>query len=259
MLFLISNDDGVHAPGIHALARAVRDLGEVVIVAPHVERSASSHALSIHSPLRVEEIAPGIHAVEGTPADCIMMACRKLLRRKPNWVLSGVNRGGNLGIDTMYSGTVAAAMEGVMHGIPSIAVSCLGKPREQLNYDAAAQVARRIIERSDRFAPELKSGVLNVNVPNLPFTSLKGIKVAGLGRRIYDEEIQEGIDPRGRPYYWIGAGGDMFADIEDSDCVVVDKGYASLSVLRPSLLDEAANARIQTAMTGVFDDFQGHR
>lgn len=253
-LFLLSNDDGVHAPGVRALARAVQDLGDVVVVAPHVERSASSHAISIHVPLRIEEIEPGIHAVEGTPADCVMLACRKLLRRKPNWVLSGINRGANLGIDTIYSGTVAAAMEGVFHGIPAMAVSCLGKAREHLHYEAAGQVVRLLLQRPDLTMDLAGRGLLNVNVPNLPFEKMKGIQVAGLGKRIYDDQMQEGTDPRGRPYYWIGAGGDMFADIPDSDCMVVDQGFVAVSILRPSLLDEQGNARLQAKIAGQFDE-----
>ncbi len=251
-LFLLSNDDGVHAPGIRQLAKSVKDFGDVVIVAPHVEKSASSHALSIHVPLRIEEIEPGIHAVEGTPADCIMIACRKLLRRKPNWVLSGINRGANLGIDTIYSGTVAAAMEGVMHGIPSMAISSFGKAREPLNYEAAGRVVQELLKAHNAFSEVLKSSLLNINVPNLPFEKIKGIRVAGLGKRLYDEEMQEGTDPRGRPYYWIGAGGEMFADIEESDCVLIDQGFVTVSVLKPSLLDEQQNAHLSAKLAGQF-------
>jgi 5'-nucleotidase len=256
-LFLLSNDDGVHAPGLRQLAKSIKEIGEVVVVAPHVERSASSHALSIHSPLRMEEIEPGLFAVEGTPADCILIACRKLLRRKPNWVLSGINRGANLGVDTIYSGTVAAAMEGVMHGIPAIAVSSFGKSREVINYESAGRVVVEVLKRSDQFMDVTKSALLNINVPNLPFEKLKGIRVTGLGRRMYDEDMQEGTDPRGRPYYWIGAGGEMFADIENSDCVLLDKGFVTVSVLKPSLLDEQGNSQLAEMMAGQFDSVWG--
>jgi 5'-nucleotidase len=247
-LFLLSNDDGVHAPGVRSLARAAAALGDVVIVAPHVERSASSHAISIHVPLRMEEIEPQIYAVEGTPADCVMIACRKLLRRKPNWVLSGINRGANLGIDTLYSGTVGAAMEGVMHGIPSLAVSSFGKSRDTILYDTAGRVVIELLKQEANWKNSLGQALLNVNVPNVSFEKLKGIKVTGLGRRLYDDQMQEGTDPRGRPYYWIGAGGEMFADIEDSDCVWLDQGFVTVSVLRPSLLDENANDAIRSAL-----------
>lgn len=252
-LFLISNDDGVHAPGLHALANAVKDLGEVVIVAPHVERSASSHAISIHLPLRMEQIESNIYAIEGTPADCVMLAIRKLLRRKPNWVLSGINRGANLGVDTIYSGTVAAAMEGTLHNIPSIAVSTYGKAQESLNYESAAQVVRMLLEKPDVLGDVTRTSLVNINVPNLPFEKLKGMVVTKLGRRIYEEEMQVGTDPRGRAYYWIGAGGEMFEDIPDSDCVMIDQGFVTASVLRPSFLDEQGNHLLQTKLAGVFD------
>lgn len=248
-LFLLCNDDGVHAPGIRVLAEAIAPLGDVVVVAPHVERSASSHAISIHSPLRVEQIARNIYAVEGTPADCIMLACRRLLHRKPSWIISGINRGGNLGIDTLYSGTVHAAMEGALHGYRAMAVSSHG--RGNLRYDTAGQVVRMLLERQDLLAVGDRF-TINVNVPNLPMEDLKGITVAGLGRRIYEDEMVEGIDPRGRPYYWIGAGGEMFEDIPDSDCYMVDQGFATVTVLKPSLLDERANDQLRRVLPDAF-------
>jgi 5'-nucleotidase len=256
-LFLISNDDGVHAPGVRAMAAAVRELGDVVIVAPHVERSASSHAISIHLPLRIEQVEPNIYAVEGTPADCIMLAIRKLLRRKPTWVLSGINRGANLGVDTIYSGTVGAAMEGTLHNIPSIAVSTYGKAREHLHYESACQVVRMLLSKADLFSEVTKTSLLNVNVPNLPFEKLRGMVVTSLGRRIYEDEMQEGVDPRGRAYYWVGAGGEMFEDIPNSDCVMLEQGYVTVSVLRPSFIDERGNAAIEKSFAGVFDNSFG--
>ncbi len=252
-LFLITNDDGVHARGVRVLADAVRDLGDVVIVAPHVERSASSHAISIHLPLRLEQVEPNIYAVEGTPADCVMLAIRKLLRRKPNWVLSGINRGANLGVDTIYSGTVAAAMEGTMHNIPSIAVSTFGKARDVLCYETAARVVRMLLERPEVLGDVTRSALVNLNVPNLPYEKLRGITVTAMGRRIYEDEMQEGTDPRGRAYYWIGAGGEMFEDIPNSDCVMIDQGFVTASVLRPSFLDEQGNALLEAKLAGVFD------
>ena len=249
-LFLVCNDDGVHAPGIRILAETFRSIGDVLIVAPHVERSATSHSLSIHTPLRIEEIEPSIYAVEGTPADCVLVACRKLLTRKPNWVLSGINRGANLGIDTLYSGTVAAALEGYLHGIPSIAVSCVGRPRESYHYETAAHVVRSIVLEADKYSDALKLGVLSVNVPSCPLEELKGLRVGNLGKRLYDEHLQEGVDPRGRPYYWIGGGGDVFADLEGSDCTLVNDGYASVSVLSPSLLNTNANQDLRHRLEG---------
>lgn len=256
-LFLISNDDGVHAPGVRAMAAAVRDMGDVVIVAPHVERSASSHAISIHLPLRIEQVEPNIYAVEGTPADCIMLAIRKLLKRKPTWVLSGINRGANLGVDTIYSGTVAAAMEGTLHDIPSIAVSTYGKARDHLHYESAARIVKMLLERPELILDVTKASLLNINVPNLPFEKIRGIAVTTMGRRIYEDEMQEGVDPRGRAYYWVGAGGEMFEDIPNSDCVMLDQGFVTVSVLRPSFLDEGGNSLIEKRFSKAFDGLFG--
>ena len=137
-LFLLSNDDGVHAPGLRALAEAVEPFGDVLIVAPHVERSGASSMLSIHQPLRLEKIGPNIYAVEGSPVDCVLLALRRLVDRVPDWVISGINRGGNLAQDTIYSGTVGAALEGSIHGIRAMAVSSHGAP--PYRYDTAAKV-----------------------------------------------------------------------------------------------------------------------
>lgn len=235
-LFLVSNDDGVHAPGLKALATMLRELGDVVIVAPHVERSAVSHAITIAQPLRLERIAENTYAVEGTPADCMMIAFWKVLKRRPDWVVSGINRGGNLGIDTLYSGTVGAAMEGALHGVRTIAVSCQGE--RPLKYETAAYVTRRLIENEAQWSEVIKGRVLNVNVPSIDISALKGLAFSRLGRRIYDQNLVEGVDPRGRPYFWIGGGGDSHMDIEGSDCNLFDEGYATASVLKPELFDE---------------------
>jgi len=144
-------------------------------------------------------------------------------------------------------------MEGVMHGIPALAVSSFGKARETLNYASAGRVVKELIKSQDMLAEFLSQGLLNINVPNLPFEQIKGLRVAGLGKRMYDEEMQEGTDPRGRPYYWIGAGGEMFADIENSDCSLLDQGYVTMSVLRPSLLDEQSNARLEKRISDRFE------
>jgi len=251
-IFLLSNDDGVHAPGIRALAEAVKPLGKVVVVAPHVERSASSHAITIHSPLRVEEFAPDIYAVEGSPADCVMLACRRLLHRKPTWVLSGINRGANLGVDTIYSGTVGAAMEATIMGFPSMAISCLGKTKDKLHYETAGKIVAQLLQHHDQLLEVAKAGVININVPNLPFNQIKGVRTATLGRRLYDEEMVQGMDPRGRPYYWIGSGGDMFEDMPGSDCELTDKGFVAMSVLKPSFLDLQTNGILEKRLGSVF-------
>lgn len=251
-LFLISNDDGVHAPGIRALAKVAARFGEVIVVAPHVERSASSHAITIGSPLRVEEIEDNVFAVEGTPADCIMLACRRILSRKPTWVLSGINRGANLGIDTLYSGTVGAAMEGSILGFPAMAISSLGKPRDRIHYETAAEISFRLLENKGLVEDIARLGVININVPNLPLADIRGVRIATLGRRLYSDEMIQGIDPRGRPYYWIGGGGDGFEDIPNSDCDLTKQGYATVSFLKTSFWDEGINKTLQTRLEKVF-------
>ena len=243
-LILLCNDDGVHAPGIKALAMAIEPLADYVICAPHVERSGSGQALSLTTPLRVERIASNIYACEGTPTDCVMFAILNLLPRKPDWVISGINRGSNIGQDTLYSGTVAAAMEGCLHGVPAIAVSLKNSQAFELtDYSNAVHVVRTLFANAGLLAPA-KQGVLNVNIPAVPLADIRGFKVCGLGRRVYDSQIVPSVDPRGRPYYWIGGGGSEFLDIPGSDCVVLDQNFVTLSVLQPDHVHLEANAAI---------------
>jgi 5'-nucleotidase len=252
-LFLLSNDDGVHAAGLHALRAAVEDFADVVVVAPHVERSGAGQGLSLTSPLRMEKIAENTFAVEGTPTDCVIFALNKILDRKPDWVLSGINRGSNIAQDTLYSGTVAAAMEGVVHGIPAAAFSFSGRRAfKQVDYAAAQKIVTMLFQREDLIKPTaaLGLGVLNVNIPDLPFEAIKGLKTATLGRRLYDAQIVEGTDPRGRKYFWIGGGGEAFADIPGSDCNLLADGFVTLSILRPDHVHAEANARLAESLRG---------
>ncbi len=243
-LILLCNDDGVHAPGIKALAMAVEPFADVVICAPHVERSGSGQALSLTTPLRVERIASNTYACEGTPTDCVMFGILNLLDRKPDWVLSGINRGSNIGQDTLYSGTVAAAMEGCLHGVPAMAVSFNKRDAFELtDYADAAKVVRVLFTHADLLAPA-RQGVLNVNIPDAPLASMRGFKVCTLGRRIYESQIVPSVDPRGRPYYWIGGGGSEFVDMPGSDCVLLDQNFVTLSVLQPDHVHPEANSAI---------------
>jgi len=244
---LISNDDGVHAPGVRALADAVEPLGDAVIVAPHVERSGAGQALSLTLPLRVERLAANVYAVDGTPADCIMLALNKLLDRRPDWVLSGINRGTNLGQDTLYSGTVAAAMEGCLHGIPAMAISLSARGSfAYADYADAKRIVQLLFEH-EALLSGAGSGVLNVNIPSTPLAVMRGFAVAALGRRIYDSLITENVDPRGRSYYWIGGGSSGFEDRPGSDCNLLADGFITLSVLQPDHLHAAANATLAGA------------
>ncbi len=242
-LFLLSNDDGVHAPGIAALKEVASEFGEVVIAAPHVERSAMSHAITIHMPLRVEEISENTYAIEGTPADCIFWAMSKCLKRQPTYILSGINRGGNLGTDTLYSGTVGAAMEGRIQGVRSIAFSL--ETSTTYDFKEAQKSVRKVLERVDAFS-HLDDAVLNVNIPGIPHKDIKGFRASSLGRRIYDHDMTEGTDPRGKKYFWIGGGGYMFEQIEQSDCVHLDDGFITLSYLKPTLYHQDGHQDLES-------------
>lgn len=240
-LFLICNDDGVHAAGIKALASAVESIADIVTVAPHVERSGAGQGLSLTQPLRAERIASNVYAVEGTPTDCVIFAMSKILPRKPDYVLSGINRGSNIGQDTLYSGTVAAAMEGCIQGIPSIAFSLKSRKAFELaDYADAIKIVRLLFAHPELLSPA-KGAVLNVNIPDLPLRDMRGFAVGHLGRRIYDAAIAESIDPRGRPYYWIGGGGEDVEDIPGTDCKLLGEGYVTLTVLTPDHVLRSAN------------------
>jgi len=247
-LFLLCNDDGVHAPGIKALAAAVEPFGDWIMVAPHVERSGSGQALSLTTPLRVEKQASNVYAVEGTPADCVMFAMSKLLDRKPDFVLSGINRGSNIGQDTLYSGTVAAAMEGLMHAVPAVAFSLQARRAFELSdYADAVTVVRRLFEHQELLEPA-KTSVLNVNIPGVPLGQMRGFAVTRLGRRIYDMQIVEGVDPRGRPFYWVGGGGEDVADIAGTDCKLLLEHYITLTALSPDHTNMAVNAALTSGL-----------
>jgi 5'-nucleotidase len=208
MLILVSNDDGFFSPGIKKLTNSLKKIPnvEVVVVAPNRERSAASHALTLHRPLRIEKVSKGIYAVDGTPTDSVMLAVHKILDKKPDIIVSGINRGGNVGEDVHYSGTVSAAVEGAIMGIPGIAVSVIGN-QKPFKYDVAASFAKKLTALV--LKKKLPKGlVLNVNVPNLPKDEIKEVRVTKLGKHNYGDVIVENTDPRGRAYYWIG--GDPF-------------------------------------------------
>jgi 5'-nucleotidase len=213
---LLSNDDGVHARGLRALAEAFAG-EEVWIVAPDREQSAASHAISLHRPLRIGEVGPRRFSVDGTPTDAVYVGMNLILKgRRPDVVIAGVNHGPNLGNDVLYSGTVAAAMEGALLGCHAVAVSLAAPPPH--DFHAAAAFAAALARRLAR-EPSPSPMLLNVNVPPGP---IKGYRVVRLGRRTYGEEVVEKTDPRGRKYYWIGGeGGVRHEDIPDSDCNAV--------------------------------------
>ncbi|NOY54032.1 MAG: 5'/3'-nucleotidase SurE [Deltaproteobacteria bacterium] len=216
MLILLSNDDGVSAPGLRALAETLHVLGRVVVVAPDRERSAVGHALTLHKPLRVHELGEDVYSVNGTPTDCVTLAVNTILPGKPDLLISGINRGANLGDNITYSGTVAAAMEGALLGIPSMAVSVVGEGH--FRYGEAAKAALRLARKiADHGLPA--DTFLNMNVPSLPAEQLSGIRITSMGRRTFKDPVVEKKDPRGRAYYWIGgeeiiSGGKGHSDYE---------------------------------------------
>lgn len=234
-VILVSNDDGIHAPGIAALAAALARVGEVWVVAPDRERSAVGHALTLHRPLTVDQLGPRRFAVNGTPSDCVNLALLGLLSVRPALVVSGVNAGSNLGDDVTYSGTVSAALEATLLGVPGIAVS-LVQPGDAASYRPAAQAAARltslVLRDGDRGVR-----LLNVNVPPGP---PQGIRLTRLGRRMYGERVVERRDPRGRRYFWIGAGPPAWEAADDTDYAAVHAGYISVTPLGTDLTDYAA-------------------
>ena len=233
-VILVSNDDGVHSIGLHQLVEALREIGEVYAVAPDRERSAAGHALTLHKPLRADEIRKGIFSVNGTPTDCVNLGVLYLLKEKrPDLVVSGINKGGNLGDDVTYSGTVSAAMEGTLLGIPSIAVSQLGEG--SFHFETAARFAvtlcRLVLDEGLE-----KDVLLNVNVPNLPPEKINGTRITSLGKRIFkDGTIVENTDPRGRKYFWIGASGMSWEKRKNTDHEAVERGSISVTPLHLDL------------------------
>jgi 5'-nucleotidase len=225
-LILISNDDGIEAPGLRVLADALAPLGEVMVVAPDRERSAASHAISLDRPLRVQEVQAGWWSIDGTPADCVYLATLHLLPRRPALVASGINRGYNLGSDFFYSGTVAAAVEGAVRGIPSFAISMERGPREGL---AEAGAFAHAIGHAILAEGLPVKTLLNVNVPN--HGKVAGYRWTRLGQRVYRDQVEVRTDLRGQSYFWIGGPEQEAEDAPDTDGTAVKTGYVSVTPL----------------------------
>jgi 5'-nucleotidase len=246
VLFLVSNDDGILAKGIETLERAARQLGDVFVVAPDREQSATSHSLTLHHPVRPIELAPGRWQVDGTPTDCVMLAVQALMPTKPDFVLSGINHGPNMGEDVLYSGTVAAAMEGLSMGIPSIALSYAGRlmrvddsPLDQLVDPLAA-----LLKHLTSLPAFPKFTLLNVNIPPCAASDIKGVKLTKLGKRVFNDSIAKMKDPWGRPIYWIGGGSVTWEKDVGTDIAAIQDGYISVTPLQ---LDITHQARLDDA------------
>ena len=228
---LVTNDDGVHSEGIHALADAVRPFGDVTIVAPAQEASAIGHALTLRRPLRLETLRPNVHAVDGTPTDCVNVGIIHVMRTKPDLIVSGINKGWNLGDDVTYSGTVSGALEGALLGIPSIAFSTQRKGSLPFDFETAAKAASDVVEAViNRGMP--KFTLLNVNVPH---GRNNGFRVTVQARRNHITVVSERIDPRNQAYYWIEEGENEWEPHDRSDYQAVRDGYVSITPLQPDM------------------------
>lgn len=237
-LILVSNDDGIHSEGLQALAAALASHGRVVVVAPDREQSAVSHALTLHRPLRIDPVGPDRYTVDGTPTDCVNLAINGILRERPRLVVSGINKGANLGDDVTYSGTVSAAMEGTLLGVPSIAISQIG--RGPWNFTIAASFAGELVERVLRegFPPDT---LLNVNVPSFAEGETpRGVELTRMGKRRYGDAIIEKVDPRGRKYYWIGGEELSFIEQEGTDFSAISQGAISITPIHLDLTNYAS-------------------
>ncbi len=236
MKILISNDDGYQAPGIVALYEALKDLADVEVIAPEQNNSAKSNALTLHSPLYVHRAANGFRYVNGTPADCVHIALSGLLDYKPDLVVSGINNGANMGDDTIYSGTVGAAMEGYLFGIPAIAFSQV--ERDWVELESAARKARDLVQAM--LTQKLVGGapwLLNVNIPNRPYDQMGHLKLCRLGRRHAAEKVIQQVNPRGETMYWIGAAGPARDDADGTDFHATAQGHVAMTPLKVDLTD----------------------
>ncbi|MGH7537154.1 MAG: 5'/3'-nucleotidase SurE [Gemmatimonadales bacterium] len=229
MNILISNDDGILARGLSVLADACSDLGHVTVVAPDREQSATSHSLTLHRPIRATRRSDGAYQVDGTPTDCVLLALDTLLSEKPDVVFSGVNHGPNMGEDVLYSGTVAAAMEGLAAGIPSVAFSYGSFDLEHL--ESHLHHLKRLISGIIAVQQFPRDTLLNVNLPPIPGDQVKGVKVTSLGSRVFHEEIARMKDPWGKEIYWIGGGHVTWSGGAESDFRAVNEGYISVTPL----------------------------
>ncbi len=235
-LILVTNDDGVYAPGIRALFTAMQSLGRAVIVAPEQDKSAVSHSLTMNRPLRVRKLEPDIHTLDGTPTDCVTIGMNKVLDRRPDLIVSGINPGPNLGDDISYSGTVSAAIEGTMYNIPSLAFSLAGEA--PFDFSLAADVAWKLAAMALQFSlPE--NTLLNINVPACGPADIRGIRFTRQGRRVYKNAIQETFDPWGRKHYWIGGGTVQWTGGEDTDEQALRAGYISVTPIQLDLTNHA--------------------
>lgn len=252
MKILVSNDDGVLAPGIKMLAAELAQIADIQVVAPDRNRSGASNSLTLTRPLRIKQLDNGFYSVEGTPTDCVHLAVTGFSDPVPDMVVSGINEGSNLGDDILYSGTVAAAMEGRNLGLPAIAISMVGENIK--HYETAAVIAKQLVLQLSH-NPLPSQTILNVNVPNLPLHEIKGLQVTRLGTRHHAEPTIKELDPRGRPIYWVGPPGPEADAGEGTDFHAINMGYVSITPLHLDMthykmFDKLANWLVDVTLTG---------
>jgi len=248
MRILVSNDDGVLAPGIHVLAKELATVVDIEVVAPDRNRSGASNSLTLNRPLKVRQLDNKYYSVEGTPTDCVHLALTGFLEPVFDMVVSGINDGANLGDDILYSGTVAAAMEGRYLGLPAIALSMVGDDIQ--HYQTAAIIARQLVMKLSTHSLPSQT-ILNVNVPDLPIDQIKGVQVTRLGTRHGAEPIIKEQDPRGRPIYWIGLPGQEADAGAGTDFCAVNEGYVSITPLHLDMTNYKMFDQLSTWLTGV--------
>lgn len=245
MHILISNDDGVYAQGIEILASAMASLGKITVVAPDRDRSGASNSLTLDSPLRLQKHPNNFYSVNGTPTDCVHLAITGMLDEHPDMVISGINNGANLGDDVIYSGTVAAAMEGRFLGLPAVAFSLASKNKQCEHFASAAEIAKKIVvQLIDK--PLAKDTILNINIPDLPYAEIKGIRVARLGHRHIAEKVIPSEDPRGNRIYWVGPAGKAQDNGPDTDFAAIADGYVSVTPIKCDLTDYNSIDKVST-------------
>jgi 5'-nucleotidase len=242
MKILVSNDDGYLATGINVLAEALEKIADVVVVAPDRNRSAASNSLTLHDPLRIAKAGKNRYRVNGTPSDCVHLALTGFLEEEPDLVVSGINHGANLGDDVIYSGTVAAAMEGRFLGYPTIAVSLVG--HRARHFDTAARVATELVQRLERRSMPSEF-IFNVNVPDLPYEELAGIRTCRLGFRHKSEPVVKSEDPHGRTIYWVGPAGTGQEAGPGTDFHAIEEGAASITPLKIDLTRHEALSQVE--------------
>jgi len=251
MKILISNDDGIEAPGIKTLAERMRSLGEVTIVAPDKNRSGASNSLTLDMPIRIKELADGVFRVSGTPTDCVHVALTGLLESDPDIMVSGINAGANLGDDVIYSGTVAAAMEGRFLGFPAVALSLAFEENPQhLHFDTAGEAVLRLVSQLQQ-DPLPADTILNVNIPNCPWAEIRGFEVTRLGHRHRAEPVVRTTDPRGREMYWIGPAGAEQDAGPGTDFDAIRRNYISVTPIHVDLTRYQALDQVASWVTSI--------